>query len=255
MKGRLLPTVLIVLVVLLAGCAGGDGDVAAGDEPGGSDDTGGDVTLVENRTAALMDAGSYTSVWEMASDTEGERVSAITYTHAVDYANERSSFGMRMAGEEGVTMDNEFFHADGTTYTRYGSGEEATYQVADGEFAPQDTLFSVESSFASGSDLEAFTAVGTETYDGVSVTRYERTDRPSWVTNQAGDGEFTWTSFQYVVLVDDDGLVRYESWGGDGVDDEGVEHTITFSYALTGVGSTVVEDPDWLAAADEQSNR
>lgn len=256
MKGRVLPTVLVVLIVLLAGCAGGgNGDVASGETPEDSSNNGGDVTLVENRTAALMDAGSYTSTWEMAFDSDGERAGATTYTHAVDYENERSNFGMRMGGEEEVTTDHETFYADGTLYTRYGSGEDATYQVATGEFAPGNTLFSVESSFASGADLEAFEAAGSETYDGVTVTRYERTDDPSWVTNQATDGEFTWTSFDYVVLVDEDGLVRYESWGGDGVDADGVEQTMTFSYSLTGVGSTTVEDPDWLTTAQEQSEQ
>lgn len=254
MQRRLLPLVLVVVIVLLAGCAGdsGDGsDVAAGETPDGTAAAAGDVTLVENRTAALMDAGSYTTVWEMATDSEGERVSAITYTHAVDYANERSNFGMRMGGGDDVAMDNEFFHADGTTDTRYGTGEEATYAAAESEFAPEDTLFSVESSIASASDLEAFSATGTETYDGVTVTRYERTDRPTWVNQQAGDGEFTWSSFDYVVLVDEDGLVRYESWGGTGVDAEDVEQTMTFSYSLTDVGSTAVPDPDWLPEARE----
>lgn len=255
MRGGFLP-IAVLVVVLLAGCAGADGDVASRDDPDGTDSTdatGGDVTLVENQTAVLMAAGSYTSVWEMASDTEGERVSAMTYTHAVDYENERSSFGMLMGDGGEATLDSEIFHADGTTYRRYGTGEEATYVTSEREFAPHDTLFSVESSFASGSDLEAFTAVGTETYDGVSVTRFERSDRPSWVHNQAGDGEYTWNSFDYVVLVDEDGVVRYESWGGDGVDEAGVEHTISFSYAITGVGSTTIEDPEWLDAAREHS--
>lgn len=252
MQRRILPVVLVIVVVLLAGCAGdsGDGgDVASGETPDDSAATGGEVTLVENRTTALMDAGSYTAVWEMATDSEGERVSAITYTHAVDYATERSTFGMRMGSEDDVSLDNEFFHADGTTYTRYGTGEEATYSAAESEFAPQDTLFSVESSISSASDLEAFSATGTETYDGVAVTRYERTDRPTWVNQQAAGEDFTWTSFDYVVLVDEDGLVRYESWGGTGVDDEDDEFTMTFSYSLTDVGSTTVADPDWLSEA------
>lgn len=255
MMGRVLPTVIVVLIVLLAGCAGGSGDLAAGDTPETTDDSSGAITLVENRTAALMAAGSYTSVWEMAFDSEGERIGATTYTHAVDYENERSSFGMLMTNEDEVSNDFENFYAAGSQYSRYGSGEDATYQIATAEFAPGNTLFPVESSFATGSDLEAFSAVGTETYDGVAVTRYERTDRPTWINNQAGGDDFTWTSFDYVVLVDEDGLVRYESWGGDGVDEDGVEQTITFSYSLTNVGSTVVEDPDWLATAEEQSSQ
>jgi hypothetical protein len=253
MQSQVVSTVFVVLLVLLAGCVGGNGTSDTGTGPG--DSTNGDVTLVENRTAVLLDAGGYTSVWEMNVTSETDGVSATTYTHAVDYENERSSFGMLMTSRDEVSTAYENFYADRKSYTRYGEGEEATYQVADGVFAPENTLFSVESFVTSGGDLAAFSAAGTETYDGVTVTRYERTDQPAWIASQGTDGEFTWTTFNYVVLVDADGLIRYESWSGEGVDEAGAETTMTFSYSLTDVGSTVVEEPDWLTTAVEQANR
>ncbi|MEF8785199.1 MAG: hypothetical protein V5A45_04640 [Haloarculaceae archaeon] len=253
MQSQFVSTVFVVLLVMLAGCVGGNGTSETGTGPDGSPD--GDVTIVENRTAALLDAGGYTSVWEMNVTSEADGVSATTYTHAVDYENERSSFGMLLTSRNEVSTAYENFYADGTSYTRYGEGEEATYQVADGMFAPENTLFSVESFVTSGSDLAAFSAAGTETYDGVTVTRYERTDQPAWIAAQGTDGEFSWTAFNYVVLVDADGLIRYESWGGEGVDEAGAETTMTFSYSLTDVGSTVVEEPGWLTTAIEQANR
>jgi hypothetical protein len=260
---RIVPIVLVSLLVVLAGCTGaGGGDGGDGDEgvttsePAAPSDGGsagdGDVALVENRTAALRAAGSYTSVWKMESSSEGEVVGGMTYTHAVDYENERSRFSMLMTNEGEVSNDHETFHADGVTYARYGAGEDATYQVNEAPFAPENAPFSVQSYVADGEDLSDFTAVGAETYDGVSVTRYERTDRPNWVAAQGADDEFTWTEFTYTVLVDEDGLVRSESWGGEGVDDGGVRHTMEFSYSLTDVGSTSVEEPDWIEAARDQ---
>jgi|AntDeeMetagen285_2_1112576.scaffolds.fasta_scaffold03797_3 uncharacterized membrane protein len=252
MKQKFGLTIFVVALVILAGCVGGTGSTDPADEP--DDGTNGEVTIVNNRTATVLDAGGYTSVWEMEFSSERDGVSTTRYTYAVDYVNERSSFEMLMTNRDEVTNDYESFYADSTSYTRYGEGGEATYQTAPGEFAPENTMFSVESSITSGSDLSEFSVVGTETYDGVTVTRYERSDQPAWIAAQGTDGEFTWTAFNYAVLVDEDGLVRYDSWTGEGVDAEGVEQTMTFSYSLTDVGSTVVEDPDWLTTADEQTD-
>ena len=262
MTRRIVQAVLLSLLVVLAGCSalgGGDGDGATNTtpaaDPGGEPAGSGDVVLVENRTAALEAAGGYTGVWQMESSRDGELVGRTTYTHAVDYENERSSFTMVMASEGEVSNDYESFHADGVSYTRYGAGEEATYQTNDAAFAPGNTLFSVQSYVTDADDLSEFAAVGTESYDGVTVTRYERTDRPTWVSAQGSGGEFTWTEFTYTVLVDENGLVRSESWGGEGVDADGVSQTIAFSYSLTDVGSTVVEEPDWITAAQAQTEQ
>jgi hypothetical protein len=247
MKQKLSLVLVITLVVGLAGCVGGTGDVNGGD---GSDGSGsGDVTLVDNRTAVLANAGGYTTTWQMNVSSENEGLSVVRYANEVDYESERSRFEMLMTDRDEVTNDYESFYADGTLYTRIGEGEDATYTRADGEFAPENSLFSVQSYITSESDLERFSVAGTETYDGISVTRYERTEQPNWIAPQEAGTEFSWTEFNYVVLVDADGLVRYESWGGDGVDEAGVEHAMTFSYSLTDMGSTVVEDPNWLTVA------
>jgi hypothetical protein len=59
MKQKRSLVLVITLVVGLAGCVGGTGDVNGGD---GSDGSGsGDVTLVDNRTAVLANAGGYTT--------------------------------------------------------------------------------------------------------------------------------------------------------------------------------------------------
>lgn len=270
MTRTVVTVVLVSLLVVFAGCSaiGIDDavdevptttpDADLGSEPAdGSSETAdsGGVELVENRTAVLRAAGSYTSVWQMESSSDGEVVGSTTYTHAVDYDNERSSFGMLMRNEDEVTNDYETFQAEGVSYVRYGTGEDATYQMNEAPFAPENTLFPVQSYVTDADDLSEFAAAGTETYDGVSVTRYERTDRPAWVATQGADDEFRWTEFTYTVLVDENGLVRSEGWGGEGVDEDGVTQTMQFSYSLTDVGSTVVEEPDWTANARASAER
>ena len=51
------------------------------------------------------------------------------------------------------------------------------------------------------------------------------------------------------MLVDADGLPRYESWSFEGETDDGETITGEWEYTLTKVGSTTVDDPEWLAAA------
>ena len=254
MNRQIVAPVIVVTFVILAGCVGGSSDLTSQSPTDADDGSDGDVTLVENRTAALMAAGSYTAVWQMSFLNASEGESWLTYTNAVNFDDERSTFDMRTASDGVESTAYESFQGDGVSYTRYGTGEDATYSVRDAPFTPTNTLFPVESYVSSGG-LSEFSAAGTETYDGVTVTRYERTDRPAWIGQQGSDAEITWTEFSYVVLVDADGLVRYESWGAEGVDADDGEHGMAFSYALTGVGSTAVDDPDWLGAADAQSNR
>jgi len=227
--------------------SGGDGDAGSGSD--GAPGSGGNgVGLVENRTAYLHAAGSYTSVWSTKMTEGGVVVGEQAYTNAVDYVGERSLFGMRVSDDGTVRTDYESYFADGTSYTRYGSGEDATYVTGDGEFAPDDTLFS-PTLHASETDLSGYTRVGTETFDGVEVTRYEASQLTDWYGN-GYDDEVEWTEFTYVVLVDGDGLVRSEGWSATGVDAEDVAHTIEYSYSLTAIGSTAIDEPDWLAEAE-----
>lgn len=248
MQPRFFVLVVVGLLLVLAGCVGGSSTTNTGGEPNTSGTE--DVTLIENRTAALLDAGGYTSTWEMKYDSEAEGTGSTTYTHAVDYENQRSNFQMQITDQEAVTDAFTNFYADGVSYLKYGEGDDATYSATESLFAPENAMFPVESTISSESNLAEFSAVGTETYDGVSVTRYERTDQPDWIAPPATATEFIWTEFTYVVLIDADGLVRYESWNGEGVDEAGAETTMTFSYSLTDVGSTVIEDPNWLTMAD-----
>ena len=64
---------------------------------------------------------------------------------------------------------------------------------------------------------------------------------------QGADG-FTVDDFEYVVLIDGNGLARLESWTYAGTQN-GQSVSYSWEYTLTGVGETTVEDPDWLDEA------
>lgn len=246
-----LPLLFVVLLVATAGCLGGGTPVTApdGGANDGGDATGEAATLAENRTAALVAAGSYTSTWRMRSSEDGRVVGEMRYVTALDYANRRYNHEMAVADGTESRTTLASYHADGRTFQRIGDGDEATYTSSDAGF--DAVAASGRTAMVSTvGDLDDFTFVGTETYDGVRVSRYELRDVTPWIAAQAADdAEVRWSDFSYEVLIDDQGLVRSERWQGTGVDDAGVEHAIEFTYELTGVGSTDVAEPGWLAEA------
>lgn len=243
---------VVVLLVVTAGCVGGNSDpgpISDTSEGGAGGDSGdgGAAALVENRTAALEAAGSYTSVWRMRTYEDGAQVSEMAYETAMDYANQRYGFEMRSTSEGTTRTSAASYYADGTSYQRLGEGEDAQYMANDVPFG--QVAKSGRAAFvAMSGDLDGFTRTGTETFDGVGVTRYEMGSTAPWLSGQGQDG-VQWTDFSYVVLVDDQGLVRSERWTGTGVDDAGVERSVEFTYELTGVGSTEVPEPAWLDLA------
>nr|WP_254273434.1 hypothetical protein [Halomicroarcula marina] len=224
---------------------GGDGGDGAADDSEGFD--------VADSDRLLREAGSFTAEWTFTTtDAEGV-TNSVTDSYRVDLDANRSRETFTMSGPEAQT-DFETFYADGTTYTRYGDGEQVFYQVV-----PQEAeLF--ESALARGAfgydSVDEARFVGTETFDGVSVDRYEYSDPAVW--RQYGAGAFgteenvTITEFRVVVLVDEDGLARMTSWTLSGETETGQPVSADWRYTLTGIGSTSVEDPDWLAEAEAQ---
>jgi hypothetical protein len=271
-------TLLVVVLAVTAGClgTGGDGgaedgtttdvpttdvettpDAGAGQGNSGADTADGWVaTDPEN---ALRSAGSFTSTMRFSGTGQGAETGELTNRYSVDLENERF-FGHVEAGDAaGTASVIEWFSADGVTYTRIGSGEEVVYvrDTEENRFSMSEaTLDDTYFAYAAEND-EWLTREGTETYDGVTVTRYEATGVEKWAYFEAyarEDGEVT--DFEYVVLVDDDGLVRYLSWHLAGVDNSGGESrpfSQTVEMELTDVGSTTVEDPAWLSEATDRA--
>ena len=263
-----LSTLLVVVTVVLAGCSGGgvpdgtaapstDGADTNGQNDGGSA-SGSDSLSLSAADSQLRAAGSFTTEWSYTIDgTDG--ILEVSDRYAVDLDANRSVERFSSSTPEGAT-GYEIFIADGTSYTRQGEGEQAFYQVS--EQSPN--VFQSATGRASGfygSLEEDAQRVGRETFDGVSVTRYEYADTSAWQTYNQGlasgtfdsDENVTVTDFEIATLVDDDGIARLTTWTLTGETESGETVSIEWRYSLTDIGSTTVEDPEWLAAAQQQA--
>jgi hypothetical protein len=262
-------SVLLVVLVALAGCmgggvadapAGGSGNSGgSGGGSGGSDgsdgSSGADDFDVADPERVLRDAGSFTSTWTFTMvDAEGVE-STMSNGFAVDLTANRTSESLSMSGEDGTSYER--FTADGTSYTRYGDGEETFYQVMPVQDDPVASALARGASL-SYDDLSEARSVGTETFDGAPVERYEYSDPLLWrqygATTFGTEENVTVTEFTMFALVDDDGLARSTGWTLVGETETGETVTAEWRFDVTGVGSTAVADPDWLAEARAGAN-
>jgi hypothetical protein len=253
-RTRLLSIALAVLLVL-AGCTGADVPSDATPASGGSGDSGPDDEFdVADPETVLREAGSFTSTWTFTiTDADGE-TTTMSNSYAVDVAGNRTSEVLSMEGESATSYER--FVADGTSYTRFGEGEEVFYQVTPFTGDPIGFALARGAAFAYD-DLSDAELVGTETFDGVSVTRYEYRDPLLWrqygTSAFAGEENVTVTDFVLVSLVDEDELARSTGWTLIGETETGEEVRAEWRFELTDVGSTTVPDPDWLPEAESRS--
>jgi len=256
-------TLVLVVAMLTAGCLGGGGGAvsdamadadadAAGDSGADPDANGPDLTDPET---VLRDAGSFTVSWRYTGvDEQGVRTE-VRHDYYADLRAERS-LSVTSSSRDGQPDggSSEQFVADGTTYIRTGSADAATYGSYPGATDVVGTAVGLSQARAYGTNDDMANR-GTETFDGVTVTRYELTEASSQLiqagsaatSGSAGVAEIT--DFHYVVLVDADGVSRYESWSFTGRTQDGEQVSGEWEYALTRVGSTTVDDPEWLAEA------
>jgi len=255
---------IVVSLVVLAGCAGG-GDVgpaaeggdagSTGDDGSGTDGADGDEFDLGDPERLLRDAGSFTVTWSYAGVDASGVETEFTREFYADLESERSySRTVSATGGQADGGGFEQFVADGVTYTRFGSGDDAMVTSQEGSAEVLGTAIALSQARAYGAD-DGLVFAGTETFDGVTVDRYElsATDealiRAGSVAAQGEPGTLEVTEFGYVVLVDGDGLSRHESWTFSGRMDDGTEVSGSWEFSLTAVGSTTVDDPDWLDEA------
>ncbi len=103
------------------------------------------------------------------------------------------------------------------TYTRSGPGDATVYSAYEGSTDVIATAIALSQARAYGTN-DGMAFAGAETFGGVSVDRHELS-AANEATVLAGSAaaaesadEMEVTSFEYVVLVDEDGLSRHESW-------------------------------------------
>lgn len=270
------PVLLVAVLVVLAGCAGGGGATPdAGDADGESSGTGSGSEVGDGSSSGtnrestgdavdgtielsdperhLREAGSVTVTWSYAGLGANGVETEVTREFYADLEAGRS-YTVTSAGD-GESVEQ--FVADGVTYLRTGTGDTATHAAYEGSTDVIATAVSLSQARAYGTNDDMAFA-GAETFDGVSVDRYELSAANealilagSAAAAESAD-EMEVTSFEYVVLVDEDGLSRYESWSFTGRTGDGAEVRGSWEYSLTAVGSTAVDDPDWLADARAQ---
>lgn len=262
-------TVLVALLVVVAGCTGAptespaggsaDGGAPTTDEsgdaggPGDASDAGDFAAGVPEER--LREAGSFTSTWTLTVVNSTGDVSMLTNTFAVDVEANRTSETFSISGDD-AGVSYERFVADGTSYTRLGDGTEVFYQVLPSDEDQIEYALARGASFAY-EGIEDATFVGTETFDGVEVDRYEYTDPMLWrqygATTLGSDENVTITDFTLVVLVDEDGLARSSGWKLQGETEDGEQVSAEWRFELTDVGTTTVPDPAWIGDARAQA--
>jgi hypothetical protein len=198
--------------------------------------------------AALEAAGSYTTTWDWRSnvDDTGE----MTFTARVDFGAERTHNTMRIGGEEVSIV--ETYYADGIQYHRFASGDgsDASYFQSESSFS--DTFTSWD--FGYGYDrsaLEGWVDQGTESYDGVTVRRYVFEASDEYLDDEY-DSEFDVTSTRFELLVDRDGIPRYQRYEVEGSETDGTRQWFEWELTVSDVGSTTVAEPAWVRDARTQ---
>ena len=197
--------VVVALLLLSAGCLGGGGGAsdAADGASGGAD--GGDGAASQSGDAdgddgasssdeleltdaeqTLRDAGSFTAAWTYRGVDERGVESEVRHEFYVDLDGERSLTALsstRDGQSDGGSMQQ--FFAGGVTYVQSGPADSPTYfsyeqQTSD----PLASALGFSQARVYGND-DDLSFAGSETFDGVSVERYELSEASSQLV-QAG---------------------------------------------------------------------
>ncbi|MFC6732783.1 hypothetical protein [Haladaptatus sp. DYSN1] len=268
-------SVLLGLLMVLGGCSGG---IIDGQTTGGNGDTttatttqlgdpytaSGDeldaATLVADHETALTDAGSFTNQLNITLETTDGNLDLWTTTRA-DLTAEQALRTNRLVFEEFVietavyttgnrSFERNYFLSNDSEVTEYGQGSDP-YDDPEGP-DPVNVSEAMQLEIVRDTvDGATWTQQGVEEFGGVSVTRYEARGVESFrdlqedvdpSTNQ------TFTNAEAVLLVDEDGIVRYLEIVFEVEDDDG-QGRIFVTSTITGVGETTVAEPDWTDRA------
>ena len=255
-RKRLLTVALVGLLVASAGCAqipgmggddGGDGGSADIDPYTESGDELDGENVSSDHAAAIEDAGSYT--FDVSFEAADGESSLSIDAHIEADMESGEAYSVQESNLFGNQTTYKYTSGDATYEKTVREGDEENAQFASSEESqvePVNTTPSFEPTLVDG--LE-WSQEGTEEHGDVGVTRYES----SGVANVtalvgAGTDAENVTNVSATMLVDADGVVRqydltYTVEEGDS------ETTVTYEVETSAVGSTGVEEPDWLDEA------
>lgn len=227
-------------------------------DTGGDDDADGppdpEALAATDPEARLAAVGSYTSVWTFTTNNVAEHsATSLVFEHRIDHDARRAYTSTRIEGAAVQVMEN--FYADGMQYSRVSvnGGEQVTHM------ASETTWDARSRNDAYGfmydySEFDRYEFDGTTTYDGVPVRRYVFEASQSWLdAGQLAGDDVDVDTASFEILVDADGIPRFQRYHVTGVDRSGTEVFYDFEFTITDVGSTTVADPGWLGQARQQA--
>lgn len=277
-RGRYrLVLVASMLIVVLAGCnAGLPGSDSAAYTTSGADVNG--SQLSDDHTTQLETAGDYTISTRLHVEA-ANRSARITSTTVVDRAADRaartSTITANLVGSG--ELRTATYTAGDETYRRleFGSEDRTTVQYSHATApyegrgliatSPVNVTETLNARLArNAGDGITWTQTGTVERNGTTLTRYEASGRENFTDfrnrsafGPAGtnltDFDASVSELSAVMFVDRNGVIhefRFELAGSSG----GESVSLTFVVRTTDIGSTVVEEPEWLDEAKSQSS-
>jgi hypothetical protein len=258
-------TVLVCLLTLLAGCSGvpGLGGGGGGGETYGDGETLNASALAEDHAENLREAGSFTvvvdgsaSVGDAGPDTDqAQRV-------AVDLEGNSSlvtTSVVQRQGNQSASDNRTVYVTEDAAFFRIGSGEDVRYQQLNlsGAGALGQTFGGEQYLDVSGSvpTLAAteWTRNGTVERDGETLTRFSAGSGEALNRSALGlTPSVNLTEYDATLLVTGEGTIR-ELTFTLGAEAQGETLTQALELRYTEVGSTTVDEPDWLDEARNAS--
>jgi len=233
-----LSALAVLGLVVLAGCAGITGsDGGSGDYPA-ADDVG--ATTIDDHVAAL-DGTSFTTTVNLSSGG-----AQTTSTIQVDPGDDQY-----LQLSETVLGSTALYTSGDESYQRSGSGNDTQVQRADSPVNATAARSGGQLLAVFISENVTYEQAGTETVDGVEAMRYEA-EGPDALSQSVRDtvsGQQALTNFSATILIDADGVIRefQTTLGGE---QNGETTSTTYTVTVTDVGSTDVEEPSWVSAAN-----
>ncbi|SDM73455.1 hypothetical protein SAMN04487949_2437 [Halogranum gelatinilyticum] len=279
-------TILLVTLVVLAGCLGGAGTDTGTDTPDASptttapttgESTGDDApaagthplestTLATSHTTALRDAESFKldySIRTTRSTPNETQEFAFDWTVRADVDSGAQLIHANLSGigdRPDTTMVFDLYVApDGTAVQRSSFGDSVQYQrVPADEYNLSTYLSAMNVTTDLDAESENVTYEGTTTVDGETLHVYtvSDVDQLSLPDSTASTAEFDTSSvgvFDLRLLVDDAGVIRQLSYDVE-VAEGGETVRLQFELRYSDIGTTVVEEPEWVSEATTQSD-
>ena len=262
-------TIVVVALLVLAGCNGSSGPAEGGPSPDVDPSKFPAASAINqsvfDRHAALLANASFTMVVDRAQKQRApyEDDNFTYHNSTTRYLVEPATSqylsrvnGWTISGLGGPEGDTVYSNGS-TAYAMVGENSKSTVKVIKYPIFNESSESYLwrgwfDSDRGDGYPFVAINATyereGVETFQGVPVMRYEATGvdaLPDRIGN--GNASSVFEDFSATLLIDADGVIRYYQYEFVYVD----YHTprVVRTYAVSEVGSTDVQKPDWVSNA------